>query len=166
GVTYTLDGSNHNDAYNNLNLPMPFPDALQEFKVETSALAAQYGFHSSAQVNAVTKSGTNQFHGDVFEFLRNGSLNARNFFASARDTLKRNQFGGVLGGPIKKNKLFFFGGTQITYTRSAPTDQRSFIASPAMLAGDFTPVASTACRPSPITLRAPPPGHPLPLPSF
>jgi len=146
GVTYTLDGSNHNDAYNNLNLPMPFPDALQEFKVETSALAAQYGFHSSAQVNAVTKSGTNQFHGDVFEFLRNGSLNARNFFASARDTLKRNQFGGVLGGPIKKNKLFFFGGYQGTTQRSAPTQNTAYVPTADMLAGDFTAIASPACN--------------------
>ena len=82
-------------AYNNLNLPLPFPDALQEFKVETSALPAQYGHSLGAAVNAVTKSGTNEFHGDVFEFLRNGDFNARNFFATTRDTLKRNQFGGT-----------------------------------------------------------------------
>ena len=68
GLTYRLDGANHNDAYNNLNLPLPFPDALQEFKVETSGLAAQYGFHSSGAVNAVTKSGTNQFHGTCLSF--------------------------------------------------------------------------------------------------
>ncbi|PYS18758.1 MAG: TonB-dependent receptor, partial [Acidobacteria bacterium] len=75
GLTYRLDGTNHNDAYNNLNLPLPFPDALQEFKVETSGLAAQYGFHSSGAVNAVTKAGTNEYHGDLFEFLRNGAVN-------------------------------------------------------------------------------------------
>jgi hypothetical protein len=86
GITYQLDGANHNDTQNSLNLPLPFPDALQEFKVETSALPAQYGYHSNAVVNAVTKSGTNDFHGDVFEFLRNGSLNARDFFAAKRDT--------------------------------------------------------------------------------
>jgi len=105
GLTYRLDGSNHNDAYNNLNLPLPFPDALQEFKVETSGLAAQYGFHSSGAVNAVTKAGTNDLHGDVFEFLRNGALNARNAFALTNDGLKRNQFGGTVGGPIIHNKL-------------------------------------------------------------
>ena len=76
--------------------------------METSALPAQYGLHSAATVNAVTKSGTNQFHGDLFEFLRNGDFNARNFFAPTRDTLKQNQFGGTIGGPILKNKLFFF----------------------------------------------------------
>src|SRR5580692_4683318 len=108
GVAYLLDGANHNDGHNNLNLPLPFPDALQEFKVETSALTAQYGNHAAGTVNAVTKSGTNAFHGDMFEFLRNGDLNARDFFAAARDTLKRNQFGGTVGGPIRKDKLFFF----------------------------------------------------------
>src|SRR5436853_2306502 len=107
GATFLLDGGTHNDPYNNLNMPFPFPDALQEFKVETSALPAQYGQHAYAAVNAVTKSGTNQFHGDLFEFLRNGRLNARNFFATQRDNLKRNQYGGTLGGPVLKDKLFF-----------------------------------------------------------
>ena len=86
GVSYMLDGAFHNDFASSLNLPVPFPDALQEFKVETSALPAQYGFHSAATVNAVTKSGTNSFHGDLFEFLRNGDFNARNFFATSRDS--------------------------------------------------------------------------------
>src|SRR5215468_330535 len=104
GLTYSLDGASHNDPYNNLNLPLPFPDALQEFKVETSALPAQYGHHSSAAVNIVTKSGTNGFHGDLFEFVRNSSANARNAFSLTEDGLKRNQFGGVVGGPIRTNK--------------------------------------------------------------
>jgi len=69
-------------------------------------------------VNVVTKSGTNDLHGDAFEFVRNGIFNARNFFAPKRDTLKRNQFGGTVGGPIVKNKLFFFGGYQGTIQRS------------------------------------------------
>jgi len=96
-MTYLLDGGTYNDPFNNLNLPIPFPDVLQEFKVETSALPAQYGHHAAAAVNAVTKSGGNEFHGDAFEFVRNGVFNARNFFAPARDSLKRNQFGGTLG---------------------------------------------------------------------
>src|SRR5207248_2070445 len=114
GMTYLLDGANFQDPYNSGSLPLPFPDALQEFKVETSALPAQYGFHAGAAVNAVTKSGTNQFHGDLFEFLRNGDLNARDFFATSRDTLKRNQYGGTAGGRIIKDKLFYFGGYQRT----------------------------------------------------
>src|SRR5260370_34248429 len=104
----------HNDVYTNSTLPLPFPDALQEFKVETSALPAQYGHHSAAAVNTVTKSGSNDVHGDAFEFVRNGDFNARNYFAPTRDSLKRNQFGGTLGGPIKKNKVFFFAGYQGT----------------------------------------------------
>lgn len=146
GVTYNLDGSNHNDSYNNLNLPLPFPDALQEFKVETGALAAQYGTHASAAINAVTKSGGNAFHGDVFEFLRNGDLNARDFFAAARDTLRRNQFGGVIGGPIRKDKLFFFAGYQGTVQRSDPSSAIAYVPTDAILKGDFRAFASPACN--------------------
>src|SRR6185437_6794664 len=110
GVSYMLDGTLYNNPFDATNLPFPFPDALQEFKLETSTLTAQNGTHSAAAVNAVTRSGTNAIHGDLFEFLRNGDMNARNSFALARDSLKRNQFGGTVGGPILKDKLFFFAG--------------------------------------------------------
>src|SRR5438552_4123499 len=129
GVAYLLDGAMHNNPYDNFNLPLPFPDALQEFKVETSALTAQNGMHSGAAVSAVTKSGTNAFHGDGFWFVRNQVFNATNPFALKRadgkrkqDGLKRNQFGGTIGGPIKQNKIFFFGGYQGTTIRQAPPD--------------------------------------------
>ncbi|PWU05119.1 MAG: hypothetical protein C5B51_15370 [Terriglobia bacterium] len=146
GVGYLLDGAMHQDPYNNLALPLPFPDALQEFKVETSAVPAQFGYHATAVVNAVTKSGTNEFHGDAFEFLRNGDFNARDFFATKRDTLKRNQFGGVIGGPIKRDKLFFFAGYQRTSQRSDPSQNTAVIPTSAMAAGDFTAVAAPACN--------------------
>src|SRR5207302_9262695 len=123
-------------------LPLPFPDALQEFKVETSPLPAQYGYHSAAAVTAVTKSGTNQFHGDVFDFVRNGVFNARNFFATSRDSLKRNQLGGVIGGPIKKDQLFIFAGYQRTFARSNPTQTIQYVPTQEMLAGDFRTVTS------------------------
>src|SRR5207248_1477954 len=156
GTVYVLDGAMHNDPWNNFNLPLPFPDALQEFKVETSALSAQYGMYSGASVTSVTKSGTNQFHGDVFEFLRNDLFNARNFFATKGSTLKRNQFGATLGGPAVKNKLFFFGGYQGTIVRQDPANNKGFVPTPAMLAGDFTAIASPACNSGrQITLRAP-----------
>src|SRR5579871_1317837 len=145
-VSYSLDGIIHQDPYNNLSLPLPFPDALQEFKVETSAIPAQYGYHSTATVNAITKSGTNQFHGDLFEFIRNGDLNARDFFALARDTLKRNQWGGVIGGPIIKDKLFFFGGYQRTSVRSDPAALTAYVPTAAELAGDFRVFASATCE--------------------
>jgi hypothetical protein len=133
GITYLLDGASHQDPYNSASLPLPFPDALQEFKVETSALPAQYGYHAGAAVNAVTKSGTNEFHGDLFEFLRNGDLNARDFFSATRDTYKRNQFGGVIGGPVRKDKLFFFGGYQRTSLRSDPSQLTAFATSRQLL---------------------------------
>ena len=154
GTNYVLDGGTHNDPFNNLNLPLPFPDALAEFKVETNGLSAQNGHHSGGQVNLVTKSGTNDFHGGLFEFVRNGVLNARNSRAVSRDELKRNQFGGVFGGPIVRNKTFFFFGYQGTTQRSAPTTSRGFVPTPQMLAGDFTTVASTACRTSAVNLAA------------
>jgi hypothetical protein len=153
GLTYVLDGGTHNDPYVNANLPLPFPDALQEFKVETSSVPAQYGQHSAGAVTAVTKSGTNEFHGDLFEFVRNKIFNARNTFAPTVDGLKRNQFGGVLGGPIVKNKLFFFFGDQFTRVRSVPTTVIGFIPNQQMLAGDWTTIA-TACG-KVTTLKAP-----------
>ena len=156
GLTYVLDGGTHNDPYSGLNQPLPFPDALQEFKVETSSVPAQYGQHSAGAVTAVTKSGTNEFHGGLFEFVRNKVFNARNAFAPERDGLKRNQFGGVVGGPIIKNKLFFFGGDQFTRTRSAPATSIEFVPTAQMLAGDFTSIASPACNSGrQIALRAP-----------
>src|SRR5206468_6957044 len=156
GLTYLLDGGTHNDPFSNANLPLPFPDALQEFKVETSAMPAQYGQHSSGAVNSVTKSGGNEFHGDLFEFVRNKIFNARNAFSPTRDGLKRNQFGGVVGGPIVKNKLFFFGGYQGTIQRSEANIIVSYVPTPQMLAGDFTGLASPACNGGrQINLRAP-----------
>jgi len=138
GVSYVLDGTLYNNPFDSLNLPFPFPDALQEFKVETSSLTAQNGLHSAGTVSAVVKSGTNAFHGDAFEFFRNGKMNARNANALRRDTLKRNQYGGTLGGPIIQNKLFFFAGYQGTRTRSDPADLTGFVPTARMLAGDFS----------------------------
>ncbi len=141
GITYLLDGSSHNDPFNNLNLPIPFPDALQEFKVETSSLPAQYGQHASAAVNAVTKSGSNSFHGDAFEFVRNYMFNGRNSYSNpvtlGRDHLKRNQYGGTLGGPILRDKLFFFAGFQQTTVRST-TPQNAIVPTTTMMAGNFS----------------------------
>jgi len=138
GVAYFLDGSIFNNPWDNANLPFPFPDALQEFKVETSALTSQNGIHAGASITGVTKSGTNSFHGDAFDFFRNGDLNARNFFAPTRDTLKRNQYGGTIGGPIRKDKAFFFFGYQGTRTRQDPTSVNAFVPTAAMLQGNFT----------------------------
>jgi hypothetical protein len=145
-INYLLDGGDHNDSFTNVNMPFPFPDALQEFSVQTTGLAAQYGVHPSAAVNIVTKSGSNQWHGGAFEFLRNSYANANNRINGYTD-LKRNQFGGYLGGPILHNKLFFFGGYQHTALRIAPATSSSFVPTPAMLSGDWTAyVAATGAK--------------------
>jgi hypothetical protein len=163
GMTFSLDGGTHNDPMNSLSLPLPFPDAMQEFKVETSALPAQYGHHSAAAVNAVTKSGTNTLRGSAFEFMRDESLNATNAFAAIgsdgkrrSDGLHRDQFGGTIGGPILTGRLFYFGGYQGTRVNVTPTSLFQFVPTPAMLAGDFTTATSPACNAGrTIALRAP-----------
>jgi hypothetical protein len=147
GVNYQMDGGGHNDTYLNANLPFPNPDAMQEFNVETDNLSAQYGIGAGAVVNMITKSGTNDVHGDVFEFVRNGDLNARNFFAPTQDTLKRNQFGGAIGGPVIKNKLFYFGTYQGTRIRSAAQGNVAFVPTAAERAGDFSASGFTVADP-------------------
>ena len=147
---YLMDGADNTDSFSNVNLPFPFPDALQEFSVQTSGLAAQYGFHPGAVVNIVTRTGTNAFHGTVFDFLRNNSVNATNYF-STRDTLKRNQFGGAIGGPIVKNKLFFFGGYQGTIVHQQSLSTTYILPTQAMLNGDWTAYEGTKSLKAPFT---------------
>jgi hypothetical protein len=105
---YTVNGGEANDQFVNLPVVQPSPDSIQEFRVLTNTFDAEYGRNSGSIVNVVTKSGTNAFHGDVFEFFRNKVLNARGFFDFTKPDFKQNQFGGTLGGPIRKNKTFFF----------------------------------------------------------
>ena len=107
GVYYLLDGVDYNDMYINTNLPFPSPDALQEFNVQTDNMSATYGNATGGVANVVTKSGTDQIHGDVFEYLRNYAMDAKNYFATSPNPLKQNQFGGTIGGPILKDKLFY-----------------------------------------------------------
>jgi hypothetical protein len=144
-IGYNLDGANNEDLMSNVNLPFPFPDALQEFSVQTNSFDAQYGNNAGAVVNVVTKSGTNEWHGDLFEFVRNRAFNAANYFSwnpktnlKTVDPLKRNQFGGVVGGPIFKNHSFIFFGWQKTIIRSANSASNAVIPTSANLTGDFT----------------------------
>ena len=174
GVNYLLDGGDNNDAFSNVNLPIPFPDAVQEFSVQTSGLPAQYGLHPGGVVNIVTKSGSNAFHGDAFEFLRNGDLNGRQEGTPLRDTLKRSQFGGTFGGRIIKDKLFFFGGYQGTRQRSDPAANTAYTPTAATLAGDFSVVdgskANGGCLATARTLKdvsgTPYPGNLVPKSTF
>src|SRR5271170_2387508 len=110
-LTFTLDGANNTDFLGNNIVVNPNPDAIQEFKILTNNYDAQYGRTSGGIVNQITKSGTNDFHGVLFEFNRNNIFNARDFFLPTsveKQTFKRNVFGATIGGPIKKDKTFFF----------------------------------------------------------
>jgi hypothetical protein len=148
GTLYLLDGGENMDSLQNVNLPLPFPDALQEFSVETNALSARYGMHPGAVVNAVTRSGTNEFHGNLFEFVRNGDTNAIDYFATKQDSLKRNQFGGTLGAPILRSKVFGFFGYQQTIIRTAPPSTFSYVPTSAALNGDFSQLEGAGCQSS------------------
>ena len=153
---WRLDGGDNNDYMGNGNLPFPFPDALSQFSVESTALGAQDGMHSGGLVNAVTRSGTNGFHGSGFEFIRNNYLDATNFFATcspvppattckAKDQLHQNQFGGTFGGPVLipklfngRNKLFFFVAYQRLVSKQLSANTQSHVPTAANLAGDFS----------------------------
>jgi hypothetical protein len=119
---FQMNGSQVNDLMGSGTLsggiPVPNPDSIQEFKVQTGQYDASYGRNAGANVDVVTKSGTNSFHGDAWEYFRNTDLNANDFFlkqaGEARGVLNQNQFGGTLGGPVKKDKAFFFGSYQGT----------------------------------------------------
>ena len=163
-TNYLLDGGDNNDSFTNVNMPFPFPDALAEFSVETSTLPARNGLHPGGVVNAVTKSGTNQWHGDLFEFIRNGDVNAINYFAPRQDSLKRNQFGGTLGGKIIRDRLFFFGGFQRSNIRQDPSASTAYVPTAAALAGNFSVLDSAACQANgqPRTVNDPTTGLPLP----
>jgi hypothetical protein len=138
GVSYLLDGAGHTNRFDQTNLPTPFPDALAEFRVAMSSQEAGVGRASGASVNQVTQSGTNEFHGNAFWFVRNAWFNAIQATAAVEDPLKRNQFGGTVGGPIVRNKLFFFGGYQGTILRESPSETLSVVPTQAMLNGDWS----------------------------
>jgi hypothetical protein len=150
-IGYNLDGANNQDLMSNTNDPFPFPDALQEFSVQTNSFDAQYGNNAGAVVNVVTKSGTNDFHGDLFEFVRNGAFNARNYFADRVDPLKRNQFGGTIGGPVHKNTSFFFFGWQKTIIRSVNNATNAIVPTADNLNGNFSLTNPTTVITNPFT---------------
>ena len=146
---WRLDGGDNQDYMANGNLPYPFPDAVTEFSVESTALGAQDGGHVGGMVNVVTQSGTNRYHGEAFEFIRNNYLDGTNFYSSctpvkpattctAKDTLHQNQFGGTFGGPIKRNKMFAFAGYQRTVNRQAQASTQATVPTANNLAGDFS----------------------------
>jgi hypothetical protein len=157
GNNYLLDGGDNNDSHSNINMPFPFPDALQEYSVQTNGISARYGLHPGSVINVATKSGTSSYHGDLFEFVRTPSLNAQNRFSTAtsHDALHRNQFGGTIGGPIIKGKLFGFGGYQGSIIHNVSGSNVVNVATQAMLNGNWTACAGKTLVLNPATYVAP-----------
>jgi outer membrane receptor protein involved in Fe transport len=155
-TNYVLDGAQNNDHYTNAPNPMPNPDALQEFSVQTNNFSAEFGRQGGGLVNAVTKAGTNEFHGVAFEYLRNKAVNAANFFSpivkdskgndtKVDDGLKRNQYGFTLGGPVflpklynGKDRTFFFFSYQGQRLRRTPSSVNNIVPTAAQKRGDFS----------------------------
>src|SRR5258708_1809446 len=162
-TAFYLDGGINEDPYTEIANIFPNPDAIQEFSVQTNSYSAKFGGRGGGVVNAATRSGGNDFHGSAFEFLRNHVLNARNFFASSDDGLKRNQYGFSLGGPVQKNKTFFFASWQGTKVRSVPTQNVQVTPTAAQLAGDFSAIGTQLVDP---TTHAPFPGNQIPTSLF
>ncbi|HEY2931868.1 MAG TPA: TonB-dependent receptor [Acidobacteriota bacterium] len=161
---FLFDGAPFNAIFRNTGLNYPPPDALQEVKVLTNSFAAEYGHSAGSVFNVVTKSGSNEIHGSVWEFLRNHSLNARNFFAPPqlvpkKPQLIQNQYGAAAGGPIKKNKLFVFGSYEALKIRPASLSASAFPLTAAERTGDFS--ASSSPVRDPLT-GVPFPGNRIP----
>jgi len=151
---YLLDGVDNNNYQNasqssRAEVLKPSVDAVQEFKVLTNSFSAEYGRSAGAVVNVVLKSGTNKFHGTAFGFVRNEVFDAKNFFARAdqpKPPFKRSQFGGALGGPIIKNRTFFFGDYEGTRIRESRTVSDT-VPTAAMRIGDFSALSTTIYDP-------------------
>ncbi len=141
---FLLDGMDNNSNDNGGNIIYTNSDAIQEFKIQTNSYSAEFGRSGGAVINAVTKSGTNSYHGDVFEFFRNSALDARNFFQTTghKAAFKQNQWGATIGAPIIKNKLFWFGDYQGTSINN-PTPLISTVPTALERTGNFSEVAST-----------------------
>jgi Carboxypeptidase regulatory-like domain/TonB dependent receptor len=135
--SFVLNGSDVEEDVNMGAAIVPNLDSIAEFRILTSNFDAEYGEFSGGQIEVVTKSGTNAFHGDVFEFLRNTDLDARNYFSPTRGAFDQNQFGGTIGGPIRKNKVFFFADYQGTRLTQGIDTGEIPVPSLAERAGDF-----------------------------
>ena len=145
---WRLDGGDNQDYMANGNLPYPFPDAVSQFSVESTALGAQDGGHVGGMVNVVTRSGTNQYHGTAFEFIRNNYINGTNFYSKTKDFLHQNQYGGTFGGAIKRDKLFAFAGYQRLDYSKKQGNTNAIVPTAANLLGDFSVTDGDPTQPS------------------
>jgi hypothetical protein len=135
---YQVNGGDANDVFANRPVIQPSPDAIEEFRMITNTFDAEFGRNSGAVVNVVTKSGTNELHGDFYEFFRNKVLNSRNFFDATKADFKQNQFGATLGGPIKKDKTFIFGSYEGRRIISGVSSGTVLLPAAGELTGDFS----------------------------
>jgi hypothetical protein len=163
GVQYTLDGGSNNMGLRNAGNPAPNPDAVQEFRVTTHNFDAEYGRFAGGVVNVVTKSGTNAFHGSLFEFLRNDKLNAMEWSATSKAPLRRNQFGGTIGGPVKKDRLFFFASYSGLRQQQSEFDRSARVPTTLQRQGDYSATSITVRDP---LTRQPFPGNRIPAARF
>ena len=141
---YMVNGGDGNDIFVNAPAIQPSPDAIQEFRVITNTFDAEYGRNSGSIVNVVTKSGTNQIHGDTYEFLRNDHLDSRGYFDPVLPDYKQNQFGGTLGGAIKKDRTFIFGSYEGDRLRQGVSSGNVVLPTAANATGDFSLAAGGA----------------------
>jgi len=137
-----FNGTYFNNPSRNTGLNVPPPDAVQEFRMQTSAFSAESGRNAGANVTVVSRQGTNQFHGALWEFVRNDNLNARSFFQSVRPNLIQNQYGLAAGGPIRKDRAFVFGSWEASKDRRQAAETSFFPPTPAEVSGDFSALTS------------------------
>ncbi len=135
---FSVNGGDSNDQFANLPAVQPTPDSIQEFRVLTNTFDAEYGRNSGAVVNVITKSGTNTIHGNFYEFFRNSVLNSKNYFETEKGDFKQNQFGGTLGGPIKKDRTFFFVSYEGRRVRRGIASDSVAVPTAGERAGDFS----------------------------
>jgi hypothetical protein len=135
---FSVNGGDANDQFVNLPTIQPTPDAIEEFRVISNTFDAEYGRNSGAVVNVVTKSGTNQWHGNVYEYFRNKVLNAQGYFNTVKPQFNQNQFGGTFGGPLIKDRTFFFVSYEGRRIRQGVSGQTVIVPTPAERTGDFS----------------------------
>jgi hypothetical protein len=135
---FSVNGGDANDQFVNLPTIQPTPDAIEEFRVISNTFDAEYGRNSGAIVNVVTRSGTNQWHGNVYEYFRNKVLNSQGYFNTVNPQFNQNQFGGTFGGPIKKDRTFFFLSYEGRRIRQGVSGDLVFVPTPGERSGDFS----------------------------
>jgi hypothetical protein len=167
---YLLDGGDNNDPQLNTPAIVPNPDSLEEFSILTNNYSAEYGRGTGAVINAITKSGTNQFHGSAYEFVRNYDFDARNFFSLIVPKLQRNQFGGSFGGPAwiprvykGRDRTFFFFSYEGLRQRQATTVSNLIVPTPLERTGDFS---QSKLKPTDPVTKAPFPNAAIPASRF